>query len=122
MNRTAKSRVGWLIADILVVLYAIIPLLWIISLSFKPASSVTEPGTTPPPQTRSNSATPVVMRGGSGVSDCRVSNWMPRDRAEAAVEGFMAPGGAERLSSVSVFHWPQALHWPDHLPWTAPQD
>ena len=42
MNRTAKSRVGWLIADILVVLYAIIPLLWIISLSFKPASSVTD--------------------------------------------------------------------------------
>ena len=33
------------------------------------AAAFAEPGTTPPPQTRSNSATPVVMRGGSGVSD-----------------------------------------------------
>jgi hypothetical protein len=37
------------------------------------------------------------------------------------VAGFIAPGGAERLSSTMEFHWLQAPHWPDHLPWTAPQ-
>ncbi len=85
-----------------------------------PLSRIAEPGTTPPPQTRSNSVTPVTIRGGSGVSDCRVSNWTPRVRA--VFVGFIAPGGAERLSSTMEFHWPQAPHWPDHLPWTAPQD
>ena len=37
-----KSKLWWSIANILVILYAIIPLLWIVSLSFKPASSVTD--------------------------------------------------------------------------------
>ena len=86
-----------------------------------PLSSKAEPGTTPPPQTRSNSATPVMIRGGSGVSESRVSNCTPRPRAAAPVAAFIAPGGAERLSSTMEFHWLQAPHWPDHLPWTAPQ-
>ena len=78
-----------------------------------------EPGTTPPPQTRSNSVTPVTMRGGSGVSDSRDSNCRPR--AFAVEAGFSAPGGeAERPSSTMVFHWPHEPHWPDHLPWTRP--
>ena len=34
----------------------------------------------------------------------------------------LKPGGAERLSSLSVFHCPHDPHWPDHLPWTVPQD
>lgn len=42
MKHSVKSKFWWTIANILVVLYAIIPLLWIISLSFKPASSVTD--------------------------------------------------------------------------------
>ncbi|MGW0039664.1 carbohydrate ABC transporter permease [Gordonia sp. NPDC003376] len=42
MTHSAKSKFWWAIANILVVLYAIIPLLWILSLSFKPASSVTD--------------------------------------------------------------------------------
>ncbi len=79
-----------------------------------------EPGTTPPPQTRSNSVTPVTRRGGSGVSDDSDSNCRPRAREVAA--GFSAPGGADRFSSTMVFQLPQALHWPDHLPCTAPQD
>jgi hypothetical protein len=29
---------------------------------------------------------------------------MPRVRAEAAADGLIAPGGAERLSSLKVFH------------------
>ena len=42
MTTSTKSKVGWAVANILVVLYAVIPLLWIVSLSFKPASSVTD--------------------------------------------------------------------------------
>ena len=42
MTTSTKSKFGWAVANILVVLYAVIPLLWIISLSFKPASSVTD--------------------------------------------------------------------------------
>jgi len=72
-----------------------------------------EPGTTPPPQTRSNSVTPVTMRGCSGVSDCRDSNWTPRPRAVEA--GFIAPGGAALDSSTRAFHSPQAEHCPAHL-------
>ena len=51
------------------------------------------------------------------------------ERRSAAAEegsfahaGLIAPGGAERLSSLSVFHCPHDPHWPDHLPWTVPQD
>ncbi|WP_439032459.1 carbohydrate ABC transporter permease [Gordonia terrae] len=42
MNTSGKSKAWWAIANILVILYALIPLLWIISLSFKPAGSVTD--------------------------------------------------------------------------------
>ncbi|MEP9412791.1 carbohydrate ABC transporter permease [Gordonia sp. VNQ95] len=42
MSTGAKPKIWWAIANILVILYAIIPLLWIVSLSFKPASSVTD--------------------------------------------------------------------------------
>ena len=42
MNASGKSKAWWSIANILVILYALIPLLWIISLSFKPAGSVTD--------------------------------------------------------------------------------
>ncbi|AZZ82822.1 MULTISPECIES: carbohydrate ABC transporter permease [Gordonia] len=42
MNSSGKTKAWWSIANILVILYALIPLLWIISLSFKPASSVTD--------------------------------------------------------------------------------
>ncbi|GAA3961904.1 carbohydrate ABC transporter permease [Gordonia caeni] len=39
MHQTNR-RIGWTIVNVLVVLYAVIPLWWIISLSFKPAGSV----------------------------------------------------------------------------------
>lgn len=42
MNVTAGRRVGWSVINLLVVLYALIPVLWIVSLSFKPQSSVTD--------------------------------------------------------------------------------
>ncbi|GAC56771.1 putative ABC transporter permease protein [Gordonia hirsuta DSM 44140 = NBRC 16056] len=37
-----NKRIGWTIANIVVILYAIIPLWWIISLSLKPVGSVTD--------------------------------------------------------------------------------
>ncbi|UVF77442.1 carbohydrate ABC transporter permease [Gordonia mangrovi] len=40
MSQTVSKRVWWTIANVLVVLYAVIPLLWIISLSFKPPGSI----------------------------------------------------------------------------------
>ena len=42
MDANIRRKVGWTVANILVVLYAIIPLWWIISLSFKPTGSVTD--------------------------------------------------------------------------------
>ncbi|QTI68916.1 carbohydrate ABC transporter permease [Gordonia sp. L191] len=42
MKTGTKPKVWWAIANLVVILYAIIPLLWIVSLSFKPASSVTD--------------------------------------------------------------------------------
>ncbi|MCF8606579.1 carbohydrate ABC transporter permease, partial [Gordonia sp. HY442] len=42
MNALNRRRAGWLIANTLVVLYAIIPLWWIVSLSFKSPGTVTD--------------------------------------------------------------------------------
>ncbi|MGB3698505.1 MAG: carbohydrate ABC transporter permease [Gordonia sp. (in: high G+C Gram-positive bacteria)] len=42
MDAHLRRKVGWTVANVLVVLYAIIPLWWIISLSFKPTGSVTD--------------------------------------------------------------------------------
>ena len=42
MNVTAGRRVGWSVINLLVILYALIPVLWIVSLSFKPQSKVTD--------------------------------------------------------------------------------
>jgi multiple sugar transport system permease protein len=42
MNVTAGRRVGWTVINLLVILYALIPVLWIVSLSFKPQASVTD--------------------------------------------------------------------------------
>ncbi|MBM7366622.1 carbohydrate ABC transporter permease [Gordonia hydrophobica] len=42
MDANVRRKVGWAVANVLVVLYAVIPLWWIISLSFKPTGSVTD--------------------------------------------------------------------------------
>ncbi|HEX2297030.1 MAG TPA: carbohydrate ABC transporter permease, partial [Pseudonocardiaceae bacterium] len=39
---TTGRKTGWALLDLLVILYALIPVLWIASLSFKPTSSVTD--------------------------------------------------------------------------------
>ena len=79
-----------------------------------------EPGTTPPPQTRSNSSTPVEMRGGAGTSSS--SPWKLTPRARLDLLGASAPGGRLWTSSTRVFQALQAGHWPAHLLCTAPQD
>ncbi|WP_026919175.1 carbohydrate ABC transporter permease [Gordonia shandongensis] len=40
MSTNTRKRVGWTVANVLVILYAVVPLWWIISLSFKPTGSV----------------------------------------------------------------------------------
>lgn len=40
MNALTRRRIGWSVVNLLVLLYALIPVLWIISLSFKPPGSV----------------------------------------------------------------------------------
>jgi len=42
MNVTARQRVGWGAANVIVVLIAAIPILWLISLSFKDPSTITD--------------------------------------------------------------------------------
>lgn len=42
MNTVVNRRIGWTIVNVVVVLYAVIPLWWIMSLSFKPPASVTD--------------------------------------------------------------------------------
>jgi len=54
MASTTKEKVGWSTANILVVLFAIIPVLWILSLSFKDPSSLTDGSFVPKDWTWSN--------------------------------------------------------------------
>src|ERR1700743_3132674 len=84
-----------------------------------PPTSSAEPGTSPPPVTRSNSLMPVGRRWGGASSVFRSSRVMrgPWPR-RAAPE----PSGGAMPSSVMVFQPPQASHLPDHLAWVAPQD
>src|ERR1700759_2624616 len=83
-----------------------------------PPISSAEPGTRPPPVTRSNSAMPVTRRGGGASSDLRSSsaNLRPFSRRPA-----LLPMGGAAPSSVMVFQPLQASHLPDHLEVAAPQ-
>lgn len=42
MAATTKTKAGWSIVNLLVLLYALIPLVWIISLSFKPVATIAD--------------------------------------------------------------------------------
>ncbi|MGU3292255.1 carbohydrate ABC transporter permease [Williamsia sp. M5A3_1d] len=42
MNQTLSKKVGWSVINLLVVLYALVPVLWIVSLSLKPPGQVTD--------------------------------------------------------------------------------
>jgi hypothetical protein len=79
-----------------------------------------DPGTTPPPQTRSHSSTPVAMRGGAAVA------WSEAFEFQRLLAGGLvalsAPGGRLASSSTSEFQAPQAGHCPLQRVCTAPQD
>ena len=42
MAATTKTKAGWSVVNLLVLLYALIPLVWIISLSFKPVANIAD--------------------------------------------------------------------------------
>src|SRR4051794_3835525 len=73
-----------------------------------PPTSVTEPGTTPPPRTRSSSGTPVDRVAHPATSTSEIGT--------AGVSGPGGTGGADvsRRSSSSVLHALQDGHLPDH--------
>src|SRR5437868_2652318 len=85
-----------------------------------PPISTPEPGTKPPPATRSSSAMPLSMRGGAALSPLRPT------RREARPLGRLAPlapdSGVGADSSTIVFHSPQLSQRPAHFDETAPQD
>ncbi|WP_078284174.1 carbohydrate ABC transporter permease [Mycobacteroides chelonae] len=55
MSRTTPSRAaGWVIADVLVLCYALVPVLWVLSLSLKPTSTVKDGKFFPWPVTLDN--------------------------------------------------------------------
>src|SRR5690606_22698149 len=86
-----------------------------------PPSSTSDPGTMPPPSTRSNSLMPVVSRSASTTSTSAysVARWPPgAGAALRALTAAPAPTG----SSTSEFHAPQSGQRPSHFGDWKPQD
>src|SRR5712692_4785744 len=75
-----------------------------------------EPGTMPPPSTRSNSPMPEGMR---GVSDASTTSYgLGRPPASLSSDGarpLLAAVGTSCRSSTKLFHSPQSGHRPSHL-------
>src|SRR5262245_23851741 len=85
-----------------------------------PPTSSTDPRTSPPPVTRSNSLTPVARRGASCA--CPASGSSAKGRPLPGVRpGPRGRSGESLASSTSVFHSPQASHLPCQRPKAAPQ-
>src|SRR6516165_8912444 len=81
--------------------------------------SSAEPGTTPPPVTRSSSASPVGMRTILVALLASVSRATARPLEARAMPE--PGGGVTSASSLSVFHAPHAAHLPAQREATAPQ-
>src|SRR6185312_9703603 len=82
-----------------------------------PPMSTSEPGTTPPPRTRSNSSMPDDNRSATTVS---MSAYNCGPAAAARVYRFAASVDTARVgsagrSSTSEFHAPQSAHRPSHF-------
>ena len=54
MATTTPAKVGWSVANIVTIVLVLIPLVWIISLSFKTTASITDPTYFPVKWTWSN--------------------------------------------------------------------
>src|SRR5690349_12047264 len=81
-----------------------------------PPTRVTEPGTMPPPSTKSNSASPVFHRvvAADSISDSRTGE-APDELRPSGRRAARPPA-----SSISEFHAPQASQRPPHFGWSAP--
>ncbi len=84
-----------------------------------PPINTTEPGTRPPPSTRSSSLNPELKR---GVSPVRTA---PRRTTSADAEPVQPPRrepgrAVSPADSASAFQAPQSGHCPDHLGWLPP--
>ena len=78
-----------------------------------PPTSNTDPATSPPPVTRSNSPMPVSRRATGSPTPCNDTKSITRPFATALPCGDDASGAA---SSAMLFHAPHASHRPAHLP------
>ena len=81
-----------------------------------PPSSTSDPGTKPPPSTRSNSSIPVERRAASAISTSVYSFADPA--APSWAYRFVPPadaGASAVRSSTSEFHAPHSLHRPSHF-------
>src|SRR5882672_1680877 len=81
-----------------------------------PPTSVTEPGTMPPPRTKSNSANPVRYRATELVG--RLESWT--GTAAVSFQPSDRPTFFPIGSSTNEFHSPHASHFPPHFGWSAP--
>ena len=82
-----------------------------------------DPGTTPPPRTRSNSPIPVVSRFGVKKIDVSVELRTRRRRKRVALTGGGGGGAASGTgrSSTMEFQAPQSLQRPSHFDAAAPR-
>src|SRR5712692_1482033 len=81
-----------------------------------PPTRTTEPGTMPPPKTKSNSANPVRQRSLPTVG--RLESWT--GTAVVSFEPSNFPTFRPTTSATSAFHAPHASHFPPHLGWSVP--
>ena len=80
-----------------------------------PLNSTIEPGTRPPPSTRSISPIPLAMRSASALDTAAMASTAAPEAAEARALSVLRRLPPGRTVSTSVFHAPQPEHWPDHL-------
>src|SRR5256885_6669477 len=83
-----------------------------------PPTSTTDPGTMPPPSTKSNSASPVRQRSGRTVA--RLESWTGATSPALAFQPSDLATDRPTASSTSVFHSPHASQRPAHFGWSAP--
>jgi hypothetical protein len=80
-----------------------------------------EPGTKPPPSTRSTSPMPEGVRSASALVTLAIGVSAARPAMARAADGALAAAGRGAATvSTRVFHAPQAAHCPAHLGELAP--